>query len=276
MFSSNPKLKSTTTESRPGPGRDPTAVPSTTPGKGVSATQTVETKAAPSKLLLISSKLILTILITPESLKATVEDASEDEVNVTGPKKKKKKKSRKKTKPASSDSSPMSPSLQPLQASMSSATINVTSSPPASPKKMTSSNQQASAVSPVARTPSFMSSTSTIPIVQTSVQSGHSYVQSQGIKIEKKLKSRPDHSSLFNSNPEDKKQKGPFSGLSLIKGKAGKGDMKEAKQSWFSKLGKKTNTLMHQLLGKSPETRGSMKWDDFVKVKPYSLRKALF
>lgn len=96
-------------------------------------------------------------------------------------------------------------------------------------------------------------------------QSAHSYLQSLSI-AEKKVKSRPDHASLF-SQPETKK-KGFFSGLSLTKGKDKQSAMKEARQSWFSKLGKKSGNLMHQLLNTSEnEKQGApMKWESFLKV----------
>jgi len=44
--------------------------------------------------------------------------------------------------------------------------------------------------------------------------------------------------------------------------------MKEARQSWFSKLSKKTKTLMHQLLS-TPENDkpgAPMKWESFLKI----------
>jgi hypothetical protein len=111
-----------------------------------------------------------------------------------------------------------------------------------------------------------MSTTSLVPITEPeTAQSAHSYLHSLSISDKKKVKSRPDHASLF-SQPDTEK-KGFFSGLSFKKGNK-ESAMKEARQSWFSKLNKKTETLMHQLLSTSENDKpsASMKWESFLKV----------
>jgi hypothetical protein len=115
--------------------------------------------------------------------------------------------------------------------------------------------------------PPYMSTTSLVPITEPeTAQSAHSYLHSLSISDKKKVKSRPDHASLF-SQPDTEK-KGFFSGLSFKKGKDKESAMKEARQSWFSKLNKKTETLMHQLLSTSENDKpsASMKWESFLKV----------
>jgi hypothetical protein len=194
-----------------------------------------------------------------------IEDASAEEDNAAPAKKKKKKKSKRKKKVEPSESLPVSPSLQSPPESVSSATSSRTVDPLASTDKMPSTAPSATSIKSVATSPSFMSSTSTLAIGQTAAQSGHSYVASQNVKTEKKVKSRPDHASLFSNQPDEKKSF--FSRFSLQKSKDKVQEMKRAKESWFSKLGKKTNNLMHQLLRTTGEARGSMKWDDFVKVR---------
>lgn len=47
-------------------------------------------------------------------------------------------------------------------------------------------------------------------------------------------------------------------------------EQKAAQSSWFAKLSKKTNGLMHHLLRTSDDVKqgkGGMRWDDFVKVR---------
>ena len=114
--------------------------------------------------------------------------------------------------------------------------------------------------------PAYMSTTSLVPSAEPgTAQSAHSYLQSLSISEKKKVKSRPDHASLF-SQPET--EKGFFSGLSLTKRKDKESAMKEARWSWISKLSKKTVTLMHQLMNTSENDKhgAPMKWESFVKV----------
>jgi len=85
------------------------------------------------------------------------------------------------------------------------------------------------------------------------------------------VKSRPEQSRF---TPQlDKIGKGILS--KFTSGKKGEEEEMEPneqvdKRSWFSRLGKKTKTYMHQLLKTSEdETKGiaPMKWDHFLKVK---------
>lgn len=178
--------------------------------------------------------------------------------------KKKKKKKPKKKKKATGDT-PSSPSVASLAESMSSTTISSPQLPSSPPKKGGGPAQQTSPKAASTRpSSSFLASTTSLPIGETIAQSGHSYLQSSQVaKVEKKLKSRPDHASLFGGT--DKKSGGLFARL-LSRDKDATSEMKSAKQSWFARLGKRTNKLMHQLLRTTGEARGSMKWEDFVKV----------
>lgn len=194
---------------------------------------------------ILTSPLIIVTAAATKSHKATVEDVEdEDDIPAASPKKKKKKGKKKKR----SDVPPGSPS--PSVGSISHIASQDSSS------KIASSTV----------TPSYTASTISLPISEsTAAQSGHSYLQSLNLKSEKKVKSRPDHASLF-SNPDNKKQSF-FSKLSI--GKDKEKEEKEAKQSWFSRLGKKTNDYMHQLLKTNrgqTGTRTSMKWEHFLKV----------
>lgn len=189
-----------------------------------------------------------------------VED--EDEVPAVGSKKKKKK-GKKKKKSASTDI-PQSPSVESFSTPSMRSALSSTSQP------ITLQSSSSKTTVPTI-TPSYMSSTTSLPINDSATaQSGRSYLQSLNLKSEKKVKSRPDHASLF-SNPDDKKQ--PFfSKLSI--GKDKDKDTKEAKRSWFSKLSKKTTDYMHQLLKTDAGQTGNrspMKWEHFLKVDPLSL-----
>lgn len=117
-----------------------------------------------------------------------------------------------------------------------------------------------------------MSTTSlATPVEPTTAQSAHSYLRTleEREKVKEKIKSRPDHASLF-SNPE-KEKKGFFSKLGAgLKGK-GKDDAtpKNPKYTWFSKLSKKATGYMHQLLATAEDTTqgiAPMKWENFLKL----------
>lgn len=197
------------------------------------------------------------ILVPPQkSQKATAEDAEDEDLAAA--KKKKKKKSKKK-KTATSGAFPFvsAESTKPMSVQTSTAPAALTS-PTKAPFVVPSTSPTL---------PGFMSTTSLVPSAETVMaQSAHSYLQSLSISDKKKVKSRPDHASLF-SQPDTEK-KGFFSSLSLKKGKDKETAMKEARKSWFSKLSKKTKTLMHQLMGTSEdEKRGApLKWESFLKV----------
>ena len=189
----------------------------------------------------------------PKTQKATVEDV-EDEDAAAARKKKKKKKKKKKTETSGIQ---LAQSLTPTSAQTSTELVH------ASPTKASSSIPSTSST-----LPAYMSTTSLVPSAEPeTAQSAHSYLQSLSISEKRKVKSRPDHASLF-FQPETEK-KGFFSGLSLTKkGKDKESAMKEARQSWFSKLTKKTKTHMHQLLNTSEndKTGAPMKWETFLKV----------
>lgn len=189
-----------------------------------------------------------------KSQKATVEDA-EDERDLATSKKKKKKKSKKKR--AETVGALPSDSTQPTTP-MATQTSTVSVALP-SPTKTPSVLSSVSSTLPVS-----VSTTSLVPSSETTTaQSAHSYLQSLGTSDKKKVKSRPDHASLF-SQPDTEK-KGFFPALSLKKFKDKDTEMKEARQSWMSKLSKKTGVLMHQLM-MSTEPGAPMKWESFLKV----------
>ena len=193
--------------------------------------------------------------LAPKSQKATVEDVEDEDV-AAARKKKKKKKKKKKTEASGIPPSQLTQSIKPASAQTS------TDLAFASPSKASSIASTSSTL------PAYMSTTSLVPSAEPeTAQSAHSYLQSLSISEKKKVKSRPDHASLF-SQPETEK-KGFFSGLSLTKkGKDKESAMKEARQSWFSKLSRKTKTHMHQLLNTSEndKTGAPMRWETFVKV----------
>ncbi len=217
--------------------------------------------------LIVYSKsyaLFVPTVTPPKSQKATVEDV-EDEDNIKTPQKKKKKKSKKK-KSASSETIPASPpSAHSVDSTVSHETKTL--SAPSSP------SPQPSTAPKTSYTASYMSSMASLSLGDTTTaQSSHSYLQKENlIKSEKKIKSRPDHASLF-SNADEKK------GFFSTKFSSSKGEVKpkdSERSNWFSKLGKKTNGLMHQLLRPGDEqkkARAPMKWENFLKV---SCRKHL-
>ena len=189
----------------------------------------------------------------PMSQKATVEDVEGEDVAAA--RKKKKKKSKKK-KTETSETPQLAQSIKPMSAQTSTAPAVF-----ASPTKASPSIPSASPT-----LPAYMSTTSLVSSAEPeTAQSAHSYLQSLSIS-DKKVKSRPDHASLF-SQPETEK-KGFFSSFSLKKGKDKESAMKEARQSWFSKLSKKTKPLMHQLMSTSENDKpgAPMKWESFLKV----------
>lgn len=201
------------------------------------------------------SWLIPTVTL-PKSQRATVEEV-EDEDNIKTPSQKKKKKKSKKKKSASAEATPASP---PSVQSVDSTASHKTSIPLTPPSP--SSQPYA------APKTSYNASMASLTLKETTTaQSSHSYLQKENLmKSDKKIKSRPDHASLF-SNAEEKR--GLFSSKFSS---ASKGEVKPKesdKSNWFSKLGKKTTGLMHQLLRPGDEqkrARAPMKWEHFLKV----------
>ncbi|KAF8973070.1 hypothetical protein BDZ97DRAFT_1779193 [Flammula alnicola] len=266
MFSASPKLKTATRAEpraetarrafRATPSGIPKQVPSTLPpkpepapprAKGPAPTAAAQPAPPPAK-----------------NQRATVEDVEDEDDIAALVQKKKKKKPKKKKKVASHEVPPTSPSPS-IDSMTSAATQNTLSSSLPPPK---SSQLPPSPKPGLSKATPYMSSTASLPLGETTTaQSAHSYLQSLNIKSEKKVKSRPDHASLFSNTDE---KKGFFSKISTAaKGKDKEKEMQEAKQSWFSKLGKKTTGLMHQLL-QPPEERKSarapMKWESFLKL----------
>jgi len=250
MFSSSPKLKTTArTEPRTSAARGafratqsgiPKEVPTTLPPKPAPA-PTPKTSSGPTKS---------TAPVPPKSQKATVEDAEDEDDVQRSPQKKKKKKPKKKKKAASLDSPPASPS-------------------PSAPS-MDSLASSAAKASLSKSAPFYTPSTTSLGIGETTTaQSSHSYLQSLNVKTEKKVKTRPDHASIF-SNDQDEKR-GLFSKISsTATGKDKEEEMAKAKHSWFSKLSKKTTGYMHQLLktggDDGADSKGHMKWEQFLKI----------
>ena len=189
------------------------------------------------------------------------------------PRKKKKKKPKKKKKATSLDSPPASPSPSALSMeSVASAAAKMNLSEHTSPKKSGStSSVDSSLKASLPKSAAFYSpSTTSLGIGETTTaQSSHSYLQTLNIKTEKKIKTRPDHASLFSNDGDEKR--GLFSKISSkVASKDKESEMKEAKQSWFSKLSKKTTGYMHQLLKTGEDAgadgKGTMKWEQFLKV----------
>ncbi|KAF8650432.1 hypothetical protein AX16_005235 [Volvariella volvacea WC 439] len=212
-----------------------------------------------------------------------VEDEDDDRQHI---KKKKKKKPKKKKPTKASDSTATSDALaNPLA-----------ESPPASPpplhgepKHTTPPSPEPSQKSSATKVPpqferlkeksrpslgasaSFASTTSLTSTIESTVptaQSARSYLQSENLVNQKsKVKSRPDPASLAPV-PE---KKNFLSRIGIGKDKAEKERAEEmsksARQSWFSRLSKKTSGYMRQLLGISDDSGlKSMKWEHFLKL----------
>ena len=185
-------------------------------------------------------------------------------------KKKKKKPKKKKKKAASLDGLPASPSPSaPSMESLASTAAKVNLSEPTSPKKSASTSVNSSLKANLPKSvPSYTSSTTSLGVGETTAQSSRSYLQSLNIKREKKVKTRPDHASIFSNDQDEKRGFSKIS--STVTGKDKEKEMEGAKHSWFSKLSKKTTGYMHQLLktggGDGAAGKGDMKWEQFLKV----------
>ncbi|KAG6850951.1 hypothetical protein H0H93_005820 [Arthromyces matolae] len=251
LFSSSPKLKSTTRGEAP--KKPATVKPATAAAQG-----------------------------GPKVPKATVEDV-EDEDELAEVKKKKKKKPKKKKKKTASaptdaqdedeDDKPASPILAPVPPPVTKAPISV-------PSKSTAAPPVAKKVIPTAQAPisSFLGSTSSLPLpTQTVAQSARSYLAENVNAVKSKIKSRPGFATAFAA-PE--KKTGFFSKfLSSVRGESEEKPQKGAKHSWFSKLSKKSKGLMHQLLNTADdEMKGiaPMKWENFLRVREILMREMGF
>lgn len=171
-------------------------------------------------------------------------------------KKKKKGNKKKKTGAAAAGEEPTSPVLTPAA--------------PAAPSTPTKKKAAATPVSPPAATAS--ASTFNLPIETTQGMSGHSYLkqlnESQAAKA--KIKTRADHASMFSAQSDVKSGGGLFSKVKNAFKAEPQETTKNAKYTWFSRLGKKATDSMHQLLrtgedaGKQPSP---MKWETFLRVR---------
>ncbi|KAG5647031.1 hypothetical protein DXG03_001401 [Asterophora parasitica] len=264
MFPSSAKLKTATRTEPMKPKLGRTFKPAAAPPK----TTTAAVQAKPPQPSKPTTEA--------KSYKATVEDV-EDEDDVAPAKKKKKKKKPKKKKKSgasaaqeadgSEEEVPQTPPTSPPPTMRSPVPPTSLTSPPASPVRKAT----AKANSPSIKTSMSYSSTASLPLFPENVaQSARSYLQAENLDTQKsKVKSRPNHATVFTEKPEAKK--GFFSKL-MSRAKGEDPDAKPqkgAKHSWFLKLSRKTKVLMHQLLNTAEnELKGiaPMKWDNFVKL----------
>ncbi|EGO00109.1 hypothetical protein SERLA73DRAFT_167949 [Serpula lacrymans var. lacrymans S7.3] len=201
------------------------------------------------------------------NFRTTVEEVEdEDAADSSAKKKKKKKPKKKKVRPADGELAPVQEDIPSnTMAPAPSPSKPMTTSPPTSPPRTMPRRSSGSGGAPSIH--SHMSTASlSLPLEQTTAQSSHSYLQErEGPKA--KIKSRPDHASLFSS------KRGFLSELIGSKSKTEAAEKskktKGSKHSWFSRLTKKTSIYMHQLLGTSEvadEKSAPMKWENFLKV----------
>ncbi|KAG0698134.1 hypothetical protein DFH29DRAFT_991187 [Suillus ampliporus] len=190
----------------------------------------------------------------PKDTRTTIEEVDDEDdadADTTSASKKKKKKKPKKKKTGYQDMDlPVLPEDGPASPVISPARF---SSPPASPAKASPTKRASSSATTL-----NMSSASLPLTEQTTAHSGHSYLQELSQK--EKIKSRPDHANIFNRGFLTR-------GKDKAKDTEDDKDTTNKKHTWFSKLGKKTTGYMHQLLrAGDDEKRGSMKWENFLKV----------
>ncbi|KAJ6500171.1 hypothetical protein C8R47DRAFT_1211730 [Mycena vitilis] len=189
----------------------------------------------------------------PQSKKATVEEVEdEDDAVATTPKKKKKKPKKKKKAATATSPEPEDAEAAPTP-----------SSPPAPAVKKPTPK------SPVSNLAAQMSTVSLLPVEQTAAQSARSYLKEQDLlETKTKVKSRSETSLAVYPDKEKEKKRGFLSKFGF--GKENKPEEpKKPRNTWFSRLTKKTTASMHQLLRTSEdETKGMapMKWDTFVKL----------
>lgn len=177
-----------------------------------------------------------------------VED--EDDAVQTTPKKKKKKP--KKKKKATGATSP-----EPGEEAE-------TAAPPGSPTPP-AAKKPAPAKSPASNLAAQMSNISLLPVEQTAPQSARSYLKAENL-LDPKVKVKSRSEASLAAVPETEKKSGFMSKFLGAKEKK----PKRPRNTWFSKLTKKSKDLMHQLLRTSEDhTKGSasMKWEHFLKVE---------
>lgn len=191
----------------------------------------------------------------PKDTRTTVEEVEdEDDVDADTTSASKKKKKKKPKKKKTDSDLPVLPEDAPASPVVSAARV---ASPPSSPSK--ASPARRTSLNSSATTLLNNMSTTSLPLTeQTTAHSGHSFLQE--ITQKEKIKSRPDHASMFNRGFLSK-------GKEKAKEKDEGKDTANNKHTWFSKLGKKTTGYMHQLLrAGDDERRGAMKWESFLKV----------
>ncbi|PPQ98770.1 hypothetical protein CVT24_003328 [Panaeolus cyanescens] len=246
MFTSDPKMTTPTTRTEPRPGNvrgafratrsgAPKAVPTGPPPKPkpASASGPAPAKAQPTAA-------------PQHNLKTTMEEVDdEDDASVISKKKKKKKPKKKKKAPTATDGAIPETSPPPS-----------VSSPPTSPVKPAKAT-------PPGYSPSLASSTASFPVFDSSssVQSGRSYLQSREPE-KQKVKSRPDHASIFSKDHETKR-KGIFS--KFLSEKEPEPEPPKGSKNIFSKISTKAKSCMQQLFVRGDQ-RSTMKWDNFVKM----------
>ncbi|KAG2342475.1 hypothetical protein BDR05DRAFT_990338 [Suillus weaverae] len=191
----------------------------------------------------------------PKDTRTTVEEVDdEDDADAETASASKKKKKKKPKKKKTDTELPVLPEDALASPVISAARV---ASPPSSPSKATPA-RRASLNSSATTLLNNMSTTSLPLTEQTTAHSGHSFLQE--IPQKEKIKSRPDHASMFNRGFLTK-------GKDKAKDKEEDKDTMNNKHTWFSKLGKKTTGYMHQLLrAGDDERRGAMKWENFLKV----------
>ena len=190
-----------------------------------------------------------------------------DGVSVT---RKKKKKNPKKKKPTSTDPHPTQTPVPevsnlPNSGPKSPTQDSKAKAPSPTPKSPITLNKKPAAmvVAPkpgsIASSQSF-GSTASLPLPsETVAQSARSYLQSENLATQKsKIKSRPNYATTFGE-PEKKKKVSMFSRI-MGRGKAEEEEPKKApRHNWFSRLGKKSKSLMHQLLNTAEDdTKGGI------------------
>ncbi|KAJ6594189.1 hypothetical protein B0H19DRAFT_53007 [Mycena capillaripes] len=139
---------------------------------------------------------------------------------------------------------------------------------------MTSSKAEAPAITPAPKSPASnlatpMSSVSLLPVDQNTVQSARTYSREDHFleaKIE--VKSRSEVSLAVTPGNEKKRGFMPKFGYSAAE-ETKPEELQRPRNTWFSRLTKKSTASMYQLLRTSEdETKGmaSMKWETFLKL----------
>ncbi|KAG2015712.1 hypothetical protein CC2G_008956 [Coprinopsis cinerea AmutBmut pab1-1] len=242
LFKSDPKVKPTAARTEPRPNArgafraTPTGVPKPVP------------KTAPPKPTPASAKQQQQQQQAPASHKTTMEEVEDEDAVTPSAGKKKKKKKPKKKRTGDEAEAPDSPRPAAAQAA------------PTSPTSPTLGRSTIGA----------SASTLNIPVETTQAQSSHSYLKQleSDFQQKAKIKSRPDHASIFSGSIHETKKGGLLSKMGFGKKEEDHGD-KNPKYTWFSRLSKKATDSMHQLL-KTSEDAGRqpapMKWETFLKL----------